>query len=52
MKNRKALKIAEKNDDIKQLLRVAHHRSIVTEWPPFLTREKINKACLEYGADG
>lgn len=35
-----------------RLLAVAHKRGIITEWGPQLTRDKINKACLEYGADG
>jgi len=36
----------------KQLLDAAHSLGIITEWPPYLTREKINDACLAYGAEG
>lgn len=42
----------KRNSDIEYLLEVVHRKSIVTEWPPQLTREKINKACLEYERDG
>ena len=35
-----------------ELLEVAHHRGIITEWAPRLTRAKINRACLEYGPEG
>ena len=38
--------------DTAYLLKLAHSRGIITEWPPLLTREKINRACLEYGRDG
>lgn len=35
-----------------ELLEVARRRGIITEWAPQLTREKINRACLEYGPEG
>ena len=35
-----------------ELLEVAHHKGIITEWAPLLTRSRINRACLEYGRDG
>ncbi|MFC2006013.1 hypothetical protein ACFLVG_03535 [Chloroflexota bacterium] len=40
------------SDSTEYLLKVAHRRGIITEWPPLLTRRHINKACLEYGKDG
>jgi len=35
-----------------EVIDAAHRRGIITEWPPFLTRKKINAACLEYGPEG
>lgn len=42
----------KKNSDTEHLLKVAHRQGIITEWVPQLTREKINKACLECGPEG
>ena len=38
--------------ETEHLLKVAHRQGIITEWPPQLTRVKINRACLEYGREG
>jgi hypothetical protein len=42
----------KRRDSTEYLLKLAHRRGIVTEWPPRLTREKINRACLAYGREG
>ena len=42
----------KRNSDTEYLLKLAHRRGIITKWGPQLTRKRINKACLEYGADG
>ena len=42
----------KRNSDTELLLKLAHRRGIITEWAPQLTREKINRACLEYGPEG
>lgn len=42
----------KRRDGTEHLLKVAHRQGIITEWAPRLTREKINRACLEYGPEG
>jgi len=42
----------KRNKDTEYMLKLAHRRGIITEWPPKLTRARINRACLEYGRDG
>jgi len=42
----------KQSNNTKLLLKIAHRRGIITEWPPQLTRAKINRACLEYGDEG
>ena len=42
----------KRSDNTNHLLELAHRQGIITEWAPRLTREKINRACLEYGAEG
>ncbi|MFC1977616.1 hypothetical protein ACFLWS_05060 [Chloroflexota bacterium] len=45
-------KAKKRSDSTERLLKVAHRKGIITEWAPLLTREKINRACLEYGPAG
>ena len=53
---KKALKVSrgkakKRSNSIEHLLEVAHRQDIITEWAPLLTREKINRAYLEYGPE-
>ena len=42
----------KRSDSTEHLLKLAHRQGIITQWAPRLTREKINRACLEYGPEG
>ena len=51
MVSTKRFKRRKMKDSTEYLLKLAHRRGIITEWAPLLTREKINRTCLEYGRD-
>ena len=38
--------------DAEGVLNKAHAMGVITEWEPYLTRQKINDACLAYGVLG